>query len=1075
MVLDKLLTKKRLFLCATASIFVLGSMAASADTTFVVNSTADDSDISPGDGVCQTSASVCTLRAAIEEANGLAGEDTVEIPGGIYHTDLIYINDDINIIGGNGTILEGQSAVGDQASWLFDVRPSVNNVTSNVTISKLTIQNFRDDSGAGAQSAVTSRSGSITKLIDVVVTNNYCSLNGGGVSNSGKMYITNSEISHNSTRANALGANGRGGGIFNTGTIEISGSLIYANFAGKGGGLIMNGGQAKVSNTTFSENTSLAEGGGIGVVYGRVDIVHSTITKNKTALGGEAVRRHGGGIYAGAISGRTTALNISNSIVADNVGSGYLQSDSVDCYKHPDASLISYGNNIIGELTNDCDIVNYENGDLTDILYGSSSNPLDPKLSEELVSLAGEPASYPLLEGSPALDAVVAELPTQHSEFRCTYSDQRGVRRMAESVYGGEAVCDIGAYEERLQTTLIEAEDADLSGALVSGVCYEGSGGQCVSAYGQSFNNYAGANDSNRMMFSAYVDKAGYYSLDAWVQAASLVDDSFYVSIDGEEPFIWDTEVSGAEIKQQRIVPRQGATPNPQTDYGYYFLGKGSHTIEFFLREGGTVLDRIAITQAASQFGGLLDGVMSASSEHVTAFSNTSFKFYSASYANDQQQHTEWRSHKDEGGSAWIELSLQEPHVINTVVLDWSAGYHAATYDIQVSNDGFNWQTVYSSGPFSYGGQHKIALSGTGKYIRMQGISFSIWSSNFGLKDFRVYGTPLAEPAEFDMLFDEIDQNFFPYASGTINNVFLKQGQNSFTIDLDSLFTDPDGESLNFNKDGSNRDSPNVSFTDASRKTIRIEPTEIGTETFEIIASDSSGEEAVLTFEVTVLAQNTAPTVVNPIADRVMYLGQPCQTIDMDTVFKDNDNSSLTYNNNTNSLNGNFLGGPSKFEICTNRIGEDTFDITATDAEGAEAVNSFTVRVEGETSEVQPEQMTALNATIDNNHSGYTGAGFLNTENAVDTWFEIPIVVTNTGSKVVDIYYANGSTARPLNIYLNGEYATTIDLPGTGSWSNWSSAFTAIEVLEPGFHILRFEATTAGGAPNIDKIEMGSL
>ena len=50
---------------------------------FVVNSTGDASDTTAGDGVCDTGgvnsqgATECTLRAAIEEANGLAGADTI--------------------------------------------------------------------------------------------------------------------------------------------------------------------------------------------------------------------------------------------------------------------------------------------------------------------------------------------------------------------------------------------------------------------------------------------------------------------------------------------------------------------------------------------------------------------------------------------------------------------------------------------------------------------------------------------------------------------------------------------------------------------------------------------------------------------------------------------------------------------------------------------------------------------------------------------------------------------------------------------------------------------------------------
>ncbi|HUF54918.1 MAG TPA: right-handed parallel beta-helix repeat-containing protein [Dehalococcoidia bacterium] len=46
--------------------------------TFAVNSTGDAPDATPGDGICETStAGECTLRAAIEESNALAGTDTI--------------------------------------------------------------------------------------------------------------------------------------------------------------------------------------------------------------------------------------------------------------------------------------------------------------------------------------------------------------------------------------------------------------------------------------------------------------------------------------------------------------------------------------------------------------------------------------------------------------------------------------------------------------------------------------------------------------------------------------------------------------------------------------------------------------------------------------------------------------------------------------------------------------------------------------------------------------------------------------------------------------------------------------
>jgi CSLREA domain-containing protein len=45
--------------------------------TFVVNNVGDAGDAAPGNGVCATAGAVCTLRAAIQEANALAGADTI--------------------------------------------------------------------------------------------------------------------------------------------------------------------------------------------------------------------------------------------------------------------------------------------------------------------------------------------------------------------------------------------------------------------------------------------------------------------------------------------------------------------------------------------------------------------------------------------------------------------------------------------------------------------------------------------------------------------------------------------------------------------------------------------------------------------------------------------------------------------------------------------------------------------------------------------------------------------------------------------------------------------------------------
>src|SRR5438093_4430358 len=58
--------------------------AASHAATFVVNTTADTADAVPGDGICADSGGACSLRAAIQEANALAGPDAIVLSAATY-------------------------------------------------------------------------------------------------------------------------------------------------------------------------------------------------------------------------------------------------------------------------------------------------------------------------------------------------------------------------------------------------------------------------------------------------------------------------------------------------------------------------------------------------------------------------------------------------------------------------------------------------------------------------------------------------------------------------------------------------------------------------------------------------------------------------------------------------------------------------------------------------------------------------------------------------------------------------------------------------------------------------------
>lgn len=63
-----------------------------AASTMLVNSSQDAVDAAPGDGVCASTAGTCTLRAAVMEADALAGPNVVVLPSGAFTITLVALH-----------------------------------------------------------------------------------------------------------------------------------------------------------------------------------------------------------------------------------------------------------------------------------------------------------------------------------------------------------------------------------------------------------------------------------------------------------------------------------------------------------------------------------------------------------------------------------------------------------------------------------------------------------------------------------------------------------------------------------------------------------------------------------------------------------------------------------------------------------------------------------------------------------------------------------------------------------------------------------------------------------------------
>jgi CSLREA domain-containing protein len=394
-------------LLALAALLVVvaasGSRPAYA-ATFTVDSTADVVDAIPGDGTCATAGGDCTLRAAIQETNALAGADTVNLPSDTYSLTIpgadedaaatgdLDITDDLTITGADAatTIIDGRSR-----DRVFHISPL--SIGTAAQISGVTIRNGREVYGGhvgfdGSGGGIHNSRGDLT-LADSTVTENWADLGGGGITNSGSSAtLTNVTVSGNPAAA--------GGGVHNNGTLTMTNVTVSGNSAtevgtGYGGGIFNEFAGGALTNVTVSGNTAASGGGGISNIQGSITLTNVTLSGNTAPY------------YGGGIS-NFGDLTLANAIVANSSSGG-------DCY----GIVISAGHNLDSDST--CGLAAV--GDLP------NTDPLLGPLQDN----GGLTFTHALLPTSPAIDA--------GDDTACPATDQRGAVRPQG------AACDIGAYE----------------------------------------------------------------------------------------------------------------------------------------------------------------------------------------------------------------------------------------------------------------------------------------------------------------------------------------------------------------------------------------------------------------------------------------------------------------------------------------------------------------------------------------------------------------------------------------------------------------------------------------------------
>ncbi|WP_306426856.1 DUF4347 domain-containing protein [Nostoc sp. CHAB 5836] len=354
-----------------------------------------------------------SLRQAILNANGTAGADTITFVGSVF-TDAtpdiitltsgeLTISDDVTIVGSGASEL---TISGNNASGVFEITGTL----TDVSIDGLKIANGNDviygsillNSNASlnlTRSTVSDNKGAVggifnrgnLSLTNTTVSGNLGSSLGGGIFNTGSLSLTNSTVSNNNAYTKFIPA--YGGGILNTGIVKITGSTVSNNRAfGDGqnryapdpypsyGGGIYNSGTAEIIGSTISGGQAYY-GGGI-FNSGKLTLTNNTITNNTED--NFFIEGEGGGVF----NDSNGTVVVGNTIIAGNFGD-----NSADVK----GSFTDLGSNLIGNNIG-------STGFTTSTLVGSSSNPIDPKLSR-LQNNGGATLTSILLGDSPGINA----------------------------------------------------------------------------------------------------------------------------------------------------------------------------------------------------------------------------------------------------------------------------------------------------------------------------------------------------------------------------------------------------------------------------------------------------------------------------------------------------------------------------------------------------------------------------------------------------------------------------------------------------------------------------------------------
>ncbi|EAR68545.1 RTX toxins and related Ca2+-binding protein [Bacillus sp. NRRL B-14911] len=186
--------------------------------------------------------------------------------------------------------------------------------------------------------------------------------------------------------------------------------------------------------------------------------------------------------------------------------------------------------------------------------------------------------------------------------------------------------------------------------------------------------------------------------------------------------------------------------------------------------------------------------------------------------------------------------------------------------------------------------------------------------------------------------------NRAPAVAAEVSDQNLTAGSAPFSIELGSVFTDPDGDALQLTAVSSAADVADASLQGA---TLLITPVTAGASTITVTADDGRGGIVYESFFVNVEQPNSIPVVANEIADQMAVAGTAPITVDLSNVFMDADHDSLTITaESSNSGVAAASADGTTLTLTPSAPGTAAITVKADDGRGGTVEESFTITVE---------------------------------------------------------------------------------------------------------------------------------